>query len=150
MTVLTGVLSAALVVITGWFSLETVRSRRMSGMQLLNAELGSDEIRAIRSRAFTRGLVRLGELEVDFDDYRRLAVAYDRVSVLVEVGVISEKMLQKAHIVAFQQAWLILQPVIYAMRDVPGYEDYGASFARVATGQWGHPRFRACRKALLG
>ena len=109
---------------------ELVKSRHLEAVRELIKELGTPEIREIRTwlmrapREHTGSGPRHAPTAQDIEKVRKLAVAYDRIGLLVSLGIVPEK-----HLYAFQkdevrQLWGECRPFIEHIRQTehrPGY-----------------------------
>lgn len=105
---------------------EGAAARRLAATQQVLSEIGSDELRAIRSKLYAKfsgpitaaQAAQLGENERE--EIRRLAVAYDRIAFLVHLKLVREDDLFEFQGEEIKRLWSTIASVIVGYREQTG------------------------------
>jgi hypothetical protein len=91
-------------------------SRQVAAFVEVLGEIGTDEIRSLRSHFLSREVKDIGKLdESEKDGARRLAVCYDRIAVLARIGM-DPDVLRDFHGRDMEQIWDRVVPVVQDVR----------------------------------
>jgi len=116
---------------------EVTRSRSLTATMQLLHEIGTPDLRKARTYVLERlkpishDLSNVSEEELDM--IRSIAVAYDRVGVMVEQHFISEKVLFDFQQDEIEQTWQKIKPVIKHYQTDKGRPNYCRHFEDLAT-----------------
>jgi hypothetical protein len=117
---------------------ENIRLRELTAaIEIFFNQIGSSEVRAARSWLFSKisqgaSLVEANLSEVEIETATRVAVAYDRIALLVSRQLIPEDMLLEFQGSEIRKLWPALKPLICQVRKSRGLADYCVHFERVA------------------
>lgn len=117
----------ALAFVTFQFTREAKRQRRIEALNAFFREIGNTRVRKLRARLF-----QVEHPPLNFDEERRLAVAYDRIGTYVVAGLLEEDIVTGAHGSEYVDVYKALRSTIERVRETGGRRSYCHSFEEAA------------------
>ncbi len=136
-----------------WQLTEATRARKLNAMAVAIAEIGSPKLRKLRMRVIHGQQQDVKEASdvkgKELDRIRRVAVAYDRVGLMVRLNLLPDRALYEFQSDEIQRLWVAMEPVIRhyrVFRDRPHYVQHFEWLAKKWYPKMSHRRQRRLAK----